>query len=191
MNRYHSPISIPNVLTLLRILLTPLFVIFLLRNAYSMALLVFIVAGLSDGLDGFIARVLNQRTAIGAYLDPLADKLLLVSAYVGLALLDGIPDWVAVIVISRDVIISLGIAIFTMMDKTYEVRPSIVSKFTTTAQILTIILALFDPAHLRLPAMHSPIVWITSILTITSGFHYIYIGMGILQGPSEGDKTHL
>ena len=157
----------------------------MLRNAYSIALLVFIVAGLSDGLDGFIARVLNQRTAIGAYLDPLADKLLLVSAYVGLALLDGIPDWVAVIVISRDVIISLGVAIFTMMDKTYEVRPSIVSKFTTTAQILTIILALFDPTHLRLPAMHLPIVWITSILTIASGFHYIYIGMEILQGPSE------
>ena len=150
-----------------------------------MALLVFIVAGVSDGLDGFIARVLNQRTAIGAYLDPLADKLLLVSAYVGLALLDGIPEWVAVIVISRDVIISLGVAIFTVMDKTYEVRPSIVSKFTTTAQILTIILALFDPAHLRLPAMHLPIVWITSILTITSGFHYIYIGMEILQRPSE------
>ena len=188
MSRYQSPISIPNILTLLRILLTPLFVILLLGEDYNLALIIFILAGLSDGLDGLIARYLNQRTAIGAYLDPVADKLLLVSAYIGLAVLNVIPDWVAVIVISRDVIISLGIAVFTMTEKTYEVRPSLISKFTTTAQILTVILALFDPDQSRLAIIHLPVLWATSAVTIISGLHYIYIGMGILQEPNGNNK---
>jgi len=188
LSRYQSPISIPNILTLLRILLTPLFVILLLGEDYNLALIIFILAGLSDGLDGLIARYLNQRTAIGAYLDPVADKLLLVSAYIGLAVLNVIPDWVAVIVISRDVIISLGIAVFTMTEKTYEVRPSLISKFTTTAQILTVILALFDPDQSRLAIIHLPVLWATSAVTIISGLHYIYIGMGILQEPNGNNK---
>lgn len=187
MNRYQSPISIPNILTLLRILLTPLFVILLLRDDFDLALLVFILAGLSDGLDGLIARCLNQRTAIGAYLDPLADKLLLVSAYVGLALLDAIPEWVAVIVISRDVIISLGIAIFTVTEKSYEIHPTLISKCTTTAQILTVVLALFDPDQSQLTIIHLPVLWATSGVTILSGLHYVYIGMGILQEPHKND----
>lgn len=185
MSRYQSSISIPNILTLLRILLTPLFIILLLGRAYNLALIIFILAGLSDGLDGLIARCLNQRTAIGSYLDPVADKLLLVSAYIVLAVLNVIPDWVAVIVISRDVIISLGIAVFTMMEKTYEVRPSLISKFTTTAQILTVILALFDPEQSRLAIVYLPVLWATSAVTIISGIHYIYIGMGILQAPNN------
>lgn len=188
MSRYQSPISIPNILTLLRILLTPLFVILLLGEDYNLALIIFIVAGLSDGLDGLIARCLNQRTAIGAYLDPLADKLLLVSAYIGLAVLNVIPDWVAVIIISRDVIISLGIAVFTITEKTYEVRPSLISKFTTTAQILTVILALFDPDQVRLAIIHLPVLWATSAVTIISGLHYIYFGMGILQEPNGNNN---
>lgn len=188
MSRYQSSVSIPNVLTVVRILLTPLFVILVLGKDYNLALIIFVLAGLSDGLDGLIARCLNQRTAIGAYLDPLADKLLLVSAFIGLAVLDVIPDWVAVIVISRDVIISLGIAIFTMTEKSYEVRPSFISKFTTTAQILTIILALFDPSQSRLTILHLPVLWVTSAVTIISGLHYIYIGMGILQEPNNNSR---
>ncbi|MBT8352055.1 MAG: CDP-alcohol phosphatidyltransferase family protein, partial [Deltaproteobacteria bacterium] len=85
--------NIPNILTLLRILLTPLFVIFLLKHLYSFALIVFTLAGISDGLDGFIARYLNQRTTLGAYLDPIADKLLVTAAYVSLAILNIIPPW--------------------------------------------------------------------------------------------------
>ena len=93
-----------------RILLTPLFVIFLIRGLYVPALFVFTIAAVSDGLDGFIARVFNQRTILGAYLDPIADKLLLSSAFVSLAVLDILPAWLTVIVISRDVIIFMGIA---------------------------------------------------------------------------------
>jgi cardiolipin synthase len=176
-----SKISIPNILTVARILLTPLFLIVLLRRNYPQALGVFVAAGLSDGLDGFIARCFNQRTVLGAYLDPVADKLLLVSAFVALAILEVVPSWVAVIVIARDVIIFLGIAIFALTEKKYEVRPTIVSKCTTLAQILLVILALCDPTRVKLTMLDPIVLWAAAILTILSGLHYIYIGMTILQ----------
>jgi cardiolipin synthase (CMP-forming) len=179
-----SAMSVPNVLTILRILLTPLFLIVLLNHNYPLALLIFALAGISDALDGFIARYFNQRTLLGAYLDPVADKLLLVSAFVALAVLGVIPNWVTILVITRDVVIFLGIAIFTMTDKTYKISPSIVSKCTTTAQILLIILALFDPARTILPFLHAPMLWTVAALTIVSGLHYIWIGMAILQEPN-------
>lgn len=189
MRRYHSPISIPNILTLARMLLTPLFVILLLRDQFFSALLVFGLAGLTDGLDGFIARYFNQRTRLGAYLDPMADKFLLVSAYVALAVLAVIPSWLAVVVIARDVIILLGIAVLTLLEKKYEIKPSIVSKITTTAQILTILLALFDPMRVKLAALHVPLLWGTALFTIVSGLHYTYMGMKILQEPQANHKT--
>ncbi len=185
MKRSTATISIPNILTVVRILLTPVFVILLLRELYPQALMVFAIAGLSDGLDGFIARYFNQRTVLGAYLDPMADKLLLVTAYVMLGMLDVIPDWVAVIVIARDVIIVLGIAIIALTAKSYEIRPSLVSKATTVTQILLVLLSLYDPAAAKLTALHAPLIWITAVLTTLSGLHYIYIGMGIMQETNE------
>jgi cardiolipin synthase (CMP-forming) len=177
-------ISIPNILTLLRILLTPLFIILLLRHLYPQGLLVFALAGISDALDGFIARYFNQRTRLGAYLDPLADKLLLVSAFVCLAVLKVLPAWLAVIVITRDVIIVLGIAILTITEMPYEVEPSIVSKCTTTVQLLTIAAILLHQSFGLLSAALTPLYWITACLTILSGLHYIYLGMVILQEES-------
>jgi cardiolipin synthase len=188
LKRSTATISIPNILTVVRILLTPLFVLLLLRQLYPQALLVFAMAGLTDGLDGFIARYFNQRTVLGAYLDPTADKLLLVSAYVMLLVLDVIPDWVAVIVITRDVIIVLGIVILTLTAKTYEVRPTLVSKFTTMSQILLVLLSLFDPTGAKLQALHAPLWWSTAILTSLSGLHYIYVGMNILQETEKSGK---
>ncbi|MFZ1984919.1 MAG: CDP-alcohol phosphatidyltransferase family protein [Desulfatitalea sp.] len=188
MKRSTATISIPNILTVVRILLTPLFVLLLLRQLYPKALLVFALAGLTDGLDGFIARYFNQRTVLGAYLDPTADKLLLVSAYVMLVVLDVIPDWVAVIVITRDVIIVLGIVILTLTAKTYEVRHTLVSKCTTLSQIVLVLLSLFDPTGAKLQALHAPLWWSTAILTSLSGLHYIYVGMHILQEPEKSGK---
>lgn len=185
MSRLVSPLNIPNLLTVARILLTPVFIILLLRHLYWHSLVVFAIAGLTDALDGFIARWFNQRTTLGAYLDPTADKLLLVSAYVALAVLGVIPAWVTVIVIARDVIITLGISIITLTHKAYEVRPTIVSKCTTTAQILLVILSLFDPARMNLAALHPPLLWTTAVLTTVSGLHYVYIGMNILQEPNN------
>jgi cardiolipin synthase (CMP-forming) len=183
MDRITSSISIPNILTLVRILLTPVFVILLLRDMFPVALLVFAAAGISDGLDGLIARYLNQRTTLGAYLDPAADKLLLTSAFIVMAVLGIIPDWLMVIVITRDVVIVLGLAILTLTEKKYEVKPTLVSKCTTAIQILLVFVSLYDPAHTKLALLHPVLLWGTAILTTLSGLHYIYIGMNILQEP--------
>jgi cardiolipin synthase len=177
--------NLPNLLTIVRILLTPFFVILLLKDLFGVALAIFAIAGISDALDGFIARYYNQRTALGAYLDPIADKILLSSAFIGLAVLKIIPGWLTVIVISRDVLICIGIAVFTITEKTYKVSPSLVSKCTTTAQITTIIVTLLNINVSGLIMLREIFYWATAGLTIISGFHYIYIGMNILQNHSD------
>ncbi|MGD2149144.1 MAG: CDP-alcohol phosphatidyltransferase family protein [Desulfobacterales bacterium] len=174
-------INIPNILTILRILLTPLFVIFLLRDMFSFALLVFSIAAVSDGLDGLLARYFNQYSVLGAYLDPIADKLLLVSAFVSLAVLKVIPPWLTVIVISRDIMIVIGILIFAMIDIPIEMKPSLISKCTTVAQLFTIFLTLLDPQISGALIIKRLLFWITAGLTITSGLHYIYFGLNVLQ----------
>jgi cardiolipin synthase len=187
--RSNITISVPNILTLLRILLTPLFVIMLLKEMHLWALLVFAAAGVSDGLDGFVARYFNQRTVLGAYLDPVADKLLLISAFVGLAIQKIIPGWVAVIVITRDLIICLGIAIITLTEKQYEVNPRIISKITTVVQIATILLTLLGFQVAGVLVLRDVFFWITAIVTTLSGLHYIFIGMQILQDGSTKDSN--
>lgn len=168
--------NIPNLLTIFRISLVPIFVIFVIHNDLWRALIIFILAGITDGLDGFIARLLNQRTVVGAYLDPIADKMLLMSAYIGLAFKDMLPGWLSVIVVSRDIIILAGIAIISLMGKGTEIRPSIASKFTTVFQILTIIIILypFPIFYIRL------FIPITAALTILSGIQYMYRGIKIM-----------
>ena len=101
-------INIPNIITLIRILIVPIVIIFLLKEKLFYGLIAFIIAGVSDGLDGFIARAFNKKTKIGAYLDPVADKLLIISSFVGLAVLKIIPSWLTVIVLTRDFLIVIG-----------------------------------------------------------------------------------
>lgn len=168
--------NIPNLLTIFRISLVPIFVIFVIHNDLWRALIIFILAGITDGLDGFIARLLNQRTVVGAYLDPIADKMLLMSAYIGLAFKDMLPSWLSVIVVSRDVIILAGIAIISLMGKGTDIRPSIASKFTTVFQILTIMIILYP-----FPIFYIRIfIPITAVLTILSGIQYMYRGIKIM-----------
>ncbi|OQY07883.1 MAG: CDP-diacylglycerol--glycerol-3-phosphate 3-phosphatidyltransferase [Desulfobacteraceae bacterium 4572_123] len=181
--------NIPNILTLIRILLTPLFVIFLLKNLYSSALIVFTIAGISDGLDGFIARYFNQRTTLGAYLDPIADKILLTAAYASLAILNIIPSWLTVIVISRDVLIAIGMFIFTLTNISIEVKPSIVSKCTTASQLLTVFLCLLQMQIAGISITIYPLCLLTAVLTIMSGLHYVYLGLNILQKASPDSQA--
>ncbi|MFO7708477.1 MAG: CDP-diacylglycerol--glycerol-3-phosphate 3-phosphatidyltransferase [Desulfobacterales bacterium] len=174
-------INIPNILTVLRILLIPLFVILLIRGLHGYALLVFIGAGVSDGLDGLIARALNQRSELGAILDPIADKLLLTAAYVTLGVLADIPGWLVVVVISRDVLIVTGIAVLTFTQVPFTIRPSLISKWTTVAQVVTIAFNLMGlQAAWAGTAMHS-LYWVTAAMTVFSGLHYTYVGLHILQ----------
>jgi cardiolipin synthase (CMP-forming) len=168
--------NIPNFLSLLRILLVPVMVIFLMQGSFVKALIILAVSGITDALDGFLARVLKQQTVLGAYLDPIADKALLVSCYITLSIKGIIPSWLTVIVISRDVMIMLGIAIFSMMSLPFEMRPAFISKVTTAVQLITVLFALvfrimpgaFDYAWLML--LH----WLTAFFTIISGLNYMF-----------------
>lgn len=184
--------NIPNFLSLLRIILVPVFVIFLIQSEYDKALIVFIVAGLTDALDGTLARLLKCQTTLGAYLDPIADKLLLVTSFVTLAIFGLIPGWLAVIVISRDFIILLGIAILTLMSITYEIKPAIVSKITTALQVVTIFLALLYKTFTHDFSYYwiVGLCWVTALFTVISGLIYIIRGIRILNNsvPAEVKK---
>ncbi len=175
-------INIPNMLSVTRILLTPLFVICMIRGLFHPAAAVFALAAVSDALDGLFARWFNQRTVLGAYLDPIADKILLMSAFVCLAILKVIPPWVTVIVISRDIIIGVGFAISEITDTDIEIRPRLPSKCTTVAQMLTVFFALLFPDVSDMAVLKTILCMVTGGLTVISGLHYIYLGMNLLQG---------
>ena len=181
--------NIPNFLSLLRVILVPVFVIFVIQKEYDKAMITFTVAGLTDALDGTLARVLKCQTKLGAYLDPIADKLLLVTSFVCLAYFGLIPGWLAVIVISRDFIILLGIAILTILSIPYEIKPAIVGKVTTALQVATIFLALLyhsfthDFSYLWIVGL----CWTTALFTIISGLTYIIRGISIVNKSSPKD----
>jgi len=173
--------NFPNILTLTRVLLIPLFVILIINKSIEWALLTFAIAGITDGIDGLIARITHQRTELGAYLDPIADKLLLSSAFITLAIVEIIPSWLAVIVITRDVIILVGFLVMVLTSYHPKISPSLLSKATTAFQIVTIVLALMS-GYSSLFRLFSVIgIYGTAIITILSGTQYIYIGTQILN----------
>jgi cardiolipin synthase len=175
--------NIPNLLTLLRIILVPLIVILLIQRSFVKALIVFIAAALSDALDGFLARILNQQTVLGAYLDPIADKALLASSFVTLSVLHIIPGWLAVIVISRDVIILLGISVLSIMSISVKILPTFISKITTALQLGTVLTALSSRC---IPGLLGDtwllvIFWFTALFTIVSGLDYMARGQKLMN----------
>ena len=174
-------INIPNILTVLRILVTPLLVILLIRDQHVYALVIFIFAGVSDGLDGLIARMFNQRSELGAVLDPIADKLLLTAAYISLGILKDIPGWLAVVVISRDVLIVTGVAVLTFSGIHLDIRPSLISKWTTVFQVLTIAVSLMGRSFSGAEMLLMVLGWLTAAMTVLSGLHYTCLGLHFLQ----------
>jgi cardiolipin synthase len=177
--------NIPNFLTLLRIILVPLLVIFLINKSFFKALVLFTCLGLTDALDGFLARILNQQTVLGAYLDPIADKVLITSCFLSLAIFKVIPGWLAVVVISRDVIILLGIAVVSIMNIEFKIQPLFVSKLTTGFQIAVVFFALFFKAFPVL-AIDSAwlllLYWSTAVFTVLSGYQYVVKGVKLING---------
>ena len=174
-------VNLPNLISIARIVSIPLFIILLIDQLYDWALLVFIGAAVSDAVDGLLARLLHQRTVLGAYLDPAADKLLSASSFVALAILNILPGWLAVIVISRDVIISLGILILFLTSHSLMIQPSLASKLTTLFQICTVIYSLLSKFSSPWPLGMDFLVWGTASLTIISGLQYIGRGVKILN----------
>lgn len=173
--------NLPNSLTLVRILLIPFFVIFIINKNFQWAFLTFAIAGITDGIDGLLARITHQRTELGAYLDPIADKLLLSSAFISLAIIEFIPGWLVVTVIARDVIILVGFLLMWLTNYHPEIRPSFLSKLTTGFQISTILLVLMIDYSSTFQQLSVIAIYATAILTILSGLHYIYTGTRILN----------
>ena len=126
-------LNLPNTLTLLRILTIPLFLECLAYQLYFEALVVFAIGGFTDFLDGLTARWMNQQTALGAYLDPVADKLLVVTSFIMLGAIGGIPAWLAVVVVARDALIVVGYSvIYFLFEERWQVRPRRIGKWSTT-----------------------------------------------------------
>jgi cardiolipin synthase len=187
MARKSNPINIPNALTIVRVVLTPLFAICLIKRYVEGALVVFAVAAVTDGLDGLLARLLRQKTTVGAYLDPAADKLLLTTAFVTLAVQELVPSWVAVIVISRDVVILFGVVLLSIMQRQFEAKPRLSSKITTVAQLAAVSAVLVGLQIPSVVPIQWPLFWFTAAITTVSGFHYIYLGLNILQGEPNNE----
>jgi cardiolipin synthase len=168
-----SSLTIPNLITLSRILLTPLFIICIIQGQYRRALAVFFLAGVSDLADGLIARHWQQKSPLGAYLDPLADKLLMSASFVTLSIAHHIPSWLTVVVLSRDITLALGVALFRLADLALYLRPSWAGKCTTFLQLSTVLLVLLGKLWTLPPAILQGFFWLTGGMTVVSGVHYV------------------
>jgi cardiolipin synthase (CMP-forming) len=166
--------TVPNQLTFLRLAFIPFFIIAIKYEQYVVALAILVVAGLTDGLDGFLARGMNQRTSLGAYLDPIADKLLLSSSYLLLALKGKIAWWLAIMVLSRDVLLLVACAVILLTIRYRPFPPSIWGKATTFFEIALIVIVLVlavwnDPS---LSILREICGYVVATLVLVSGLHY-------------------
>lgn len=186
---YYNSLNIPNFITISRVIAIPFFIVALSYNYNGIALAIFVACGVTDGLDGFIARAYQQRTEIGAFLDPLADKLLLTSSFITLTVLDlpnKLPFWLIVTVISRDIIIPVGVATLLMLGTKLQIVPTKIGKMTTFLQITLIILVLFfNYTGAHRPDIIRPLCWLTFAITVLSGLDYVYKGIQVLNKDTD------
>lgn len=169
-------LNLPNILTLTRIIIIPIFIITIIYKRYDYALYLFIVAALTDIFDGLIARLKKQKTALGTFLDPVADKFLIVSSFIILSTYGWLPKWLAITVISRDITIITGWFLLYLITSSAKVEPSLLGKITIWIQSIFITYVLIDMNFPLIPELHWILQWITAGFTILSGFHYIYRG---------------
>ena len=168
------PHSVPNLITLGRILLVPIVVWAIAINEMEIAFAVFVVAGISDAVDGFLAKRFNLRTELGALLDPLADKALLVSIYITLGIWGAIPRWIVILVVSRDIMIVAAVIVSWLFDKPVAMRPLMVSKLNTVAQVAFAALVLASLSFGFAPAPYDLILMVlVTIFTLVSVALYL------------------
>ncbi len=183
------PINLPNSLTVLRILLVPVFVGLLLYGHFDAALITLLIAALTDVLDGMIARLTDQRTRLGEYLDPLADKLLLMSAIITLSVLDFIPIWAVIIVVSRDAILLAGTVIANLSETNINISPTAMGKGTTFAQVCYVIAIMLQVTGQVSASLVEPFLWVMVILTVGSGVHYLWRGIQSVNGTNTTTES--
>jgi cardiolipin synthase len=172
-------LTLANQLTLLRIALIPAFVVLVAYGYLGWALLVFVTAGITDALDGLIARLAGQHTSIGAWLDPMADKLLMVTTFIvltvpGIPLTNHVPLWLTVSVISRDIVIIGVVAIVNLAVGPRTFTPSIWGKLTTAAYIVTAVVVMYFNYLERMSVLVDAGIWISLALTLGSAADYFF-----------------
>jgi len=180
-------LTLPNVLTIFRMVLIPLLITLILSNHQGGALLVFILAGVTDGLDGLVARRYKQSSRLGAYLDPTADKLLMTACFIVLSIPDHpksipefaitnhIPIYLTIVTISRDVFIVMIALLIHLTSGAASFPPSTLGKLTTLTQIVTVgVVLLLNTLEQPAPILVQGLCWVTLALTVSSGLHYIY-----------------
>jgi cardiolipin synthase len=171
--------NLPNLLTLARIFLVPFFVVTLIYNQYRYALIIFIAASVTDILDGFIARITHQITDFGKILDPVADKFFLVTSFILMSSIGLIPKWLAIIVISKDLIVVTGSVILYFVTNKLNIEPSILGKASSASQFFLVGLVLLYSnlgENISVPVL---IYTIVAAFTSLAGIHYVYKGLKI------------
>lgn len=185
---FETSVTIPNFITIFRFLLVPAVVWALLSDNVGWALVAFVVAGVSDGIDGFIARHFDQHSELGAYLDPMADKLLLVSVFVVLGFMGELPLWLVVAAVSRDALIVAAVLLSTIMGRPVPMKPLMVSKANTAMQILLAIVVLTE---LALESMFGPLrlVLVIASAALTAASAAAYLVQWLQHMGSDDDRT--
>ncbi len=194
------PLTLPNFLTLLRMAMVPFLVIAISEHDFRLALWIFVLAGATDAVDGFLARRLGVRSVIGAYLDPIADKILLTTAYVALTIPLGqsvaIPMWLAILTLFRDFLILLMAFILYTVEGIKRFPPSVLGKLTTLLNVVTVSVVLVANVVPLPRIVPAACFYVSFALVILSGFNYIYRASKMIEGvrrdhqPAEGEPPH-
>jgi len=185
--------NFPNLITIFRLLLTPYIVWLILSEKYLLGFLCFIISGISDGLDGFLAKKFNQKTLLGSYLDPIADKFLIMSSIVLLGYNGFVPIWLVIIIVSRDIAILGAVIISWMLNTNLKIEPLIISKFNTFFQIFYIALIFIIILNNRYfisfqSTLFELTTYLIALLTVVSWLSYLRVW---LFNMSEADKSNL
>lgn len=181
--------NIPNFITLARVLSVPVIFYLLINDNSRAAFYVFVLAGVSDAVDGYLAKRFNWTTELGAYLDPLADKALIVSIYIALGVSREIPLWLVIAVVSRDILILLAVLLSWLLDHPVRIKPLNLSKLNTLAQIVLAATVLADDAFdFGLDTTRLGLVWITGALTILSLLAYLRAWLMHMTGYESPDR---
>lgn len=183
-------LTLANQLTLLRIALIPVFVLLVVYGYLGWALIVFAIAGITDALDGLIARLARQRTSIGAWLDPMADKLLMVTTFIvltlpGIPLVNHIPLWLTIAVISRDVVIIGVVAIVNLAVGPRTFKPSLWGKMATASFIVTAVIVMYFNVLARTSVLVDLGIWISLALTLVSAGDYFFRIRQLINEPAR------
>ena len=173
--------NLPNLLSLLRIFMVAPFLIAVIYDRHALALVIFVVAGFTDFLDGYLARRLQQKSVLGTFLDPLGDKLLGTVAFIALSVQGLLPAWLAVIVVAKDLYVALGAGILHYSGNLTVALPSFWGKFSTLLQIVTVALVLLGTFVAMAPVLLDLLFVVTALVTTIACVHYIWSGTRVFK----------